>query len=215
MVFWVGRLEDDWRDGKHLELPGFEDGVNNWADFIKSGQAFFDANLGCPMFQLFDLMDELYRVAYANAPFRKIEDEDFFRRCFLVCHRALLSAATAISRGHAEDGAAPTPERLKRPRFALPLKLILEITQSGKALRFEAIAGKADSKVKSPRECSVRATRMFSSSHCMKLFKVRSVRYQISQCTSRLNILVNTSGSKSKIQTAPPTLFLVCTKTLS
>jgi len=47
------------------------------------------------MFQLTEVVDELYRVAYSKGPFPAtgIEINDFFRMCFLICHRSLLSAA--------------------------------------------------------------------------------------------------------------------------
>lgn len=70
--------------------------ITNWQAFVESGRTFFDANRGCPMYQLIETLDELYGLAYRNAPFPKTgrEEDDFLHMCFMICHRALLSAAT-------------------------------------------------------------------------------------------------------------------------
>src|SRR5712692_2455676 len=52
--------------------------VSNWTEFVKGCRGFFDANQGCPMFQLVHTLDELYQVAYTRALF----PTDFLRECF-------------------------------------------------------------------------------------------------------------------------------------
>jgi hypothetical protein len=106
------------------QLDQFKDGVNTWADLVKSSRAFFDANRGCPMFQVLEMLDELYRVVFCKVPFPKmaVEDEYFLQRCFLICHRGLLSAATATFSGQPEDGAATTRRALEAAKVCLAVK---------------------------------------------------------------------------------------------
>src|SRR4051794_22581367 len=68
-----------------------------WQTFVEETRKFFEANRGCPLFRLIETVDELYRVAQSRAPFpkRDLEKDHLLRMCFLVCHRALLSAGTS------------------------------------------------------------------------------------------------------------------------
>ena len=88
--------------------------VTTWQTFVESSRSFFDANRGCRMFQFIETLDELYRTALAKAPFPKtgIEKNDFFYMSFVICHRALLSAAMCTGSGLPEDGAAITRRAL-------------------------------------------------------------------------------------------------------
>ncbi len=90
---------------------------------MEESRKFFDANRGCPMFGLIETLDELYRVGQAKAPFPKTgtEKDDLFQMCFLVCHRALLSAATCVGSGLPEDGAAITRRALEAAKVALAI----------------------------------------------------------------------------------------------
>lgn len=76
------------------------------------------------MFQIIQTLDELYREAHAKAPFPKagLEKNDFFHMCFLICHRALLSAATSTGSGLPEDGAAITRRALEAAKVCLEVK---------------------------------------------------------------------------------------------
>lgn len=98
--------------------------ITNWKTFVETSRSFFDANWGCPMFQLIEALEELYRLAYLKAPFPKTgrEKDDFLHMCFLVCHRALLSAATSTGSGLPEDGAAITRRALEAAKAALAIK---------------------------------------------------------------------------------------------
>src|SRR3954452_6482744 len=92
-----------------------------WQTFVEETRKFFDANRGCPLFRLIETVDELYRVAQSRAPFpkRDLEKDHLLRMCFLVCHRALLSAGTSIGSGLPEDGAATTRRALEAAKVAL------------------------------------------------------------------------------------------------
>jgi hypothetical protein len=98
--------------------------IMNWKTFVESGRAFFDANIGSPLFQLIELLDDLYRVTYRTPPFPDIgkESDDFFHMCYLLCHRALLSAATVAGSGCPEDGPAITRRALEAAKVALAVK---------------------------------------------------------------------------------------------
>lgn len=100
------------------------EGITNWKTFVESGRTFFDANRGCPMFQLIETLDELYRLGYLKAPFPKFgrEEDDFLHMCYLICHRALLSAATSTGSGRPEDGPAITRRALEAAKTALAIK---------------------------------------------------------------------------------------------
>jgi hypothetical protein len=71
-------------------------------------------------------MDEVYRLVPEKAPFFQSEtnDEatDSFDKCFFVCHRALLSAATAIGSSIPEDGEAVTRRALEVAKTCLAIK---------------------------------------------------------------------------------------------
>jgi hypothetical protein len=98
--------------------------ITNWKTFVESGRSFFDANLGCPMYQLIDILDDLYRLVYLKVPFPKYDTErdNFFHMCFMICHRALLSAATAIGSGQPEDAPATTRRALEAAKAVLAMK---------------------------------------------------------------------------------------------
>ncbi len=98
--------------------------VVNWKTFVEAGRTFFEANRGCPMYQLVDHLDELYRLAYLKAPFPKTggEQDNFLHMCFLICHRALLSAATVLSSGQPEDGPAITRRAIEAAKVCLAVK---------------------------------------------------------------------------------------------
>ena len=77
------------------------------------------------MFQLVETLDELYRQVYLKVDFPNTgheERDDFLHMCFLLCHRALLSAATATGSGMPEDAAATTRRALEAAKVALAIK---------------------------------------------------------------------------------------------
>lgn len=63
------------------------------------------------------------KTSQSRAPFPKLgtERDTLCRMCFLICHRALLSAATSTGRGHPEDGAAITRGALEAAKVALAI----------------------------------------------------------------------------------------------
>ncbi len=100
------------------------DRATDWTAFVEGGRTFFDANRSCPIFRLIEVLDELYRVAHARAPFPQTgqEEDRFLQACFLICHRSLLSAATAVGSGWPEDGPAITRRALEAAQVALAPK---------------------------------------------------------------------------------------------
>ena len=102
----------------------YTNGITNWKTFVESCRTFFEANRGCPIFQLIESLDEIYVLAYRKAPFPKAgaEEADFFHMCFLICHRALLSAATSTGSGLPEDGPAITRRALEAAKVCLAVK---------------------------------------------------------------------------------------------
>lgn len=94
-----------------------------WQTFVEESRKFFDANRDWPQFGLIETLDELYRVAHVKAPFVKTgaERDDLLQMCFLICHRALLSAATSTGSGLPEDGAAITRRALEAAKVALAI----------------------------------------------------------------------------------------------
>jgi len=101
-----------------------EQGITNWKTFVASSRAFFDAHLGSPMYQLIETMDELYHIAYLKGSFPKTgrEEDDLIHMCFLICHRALLSAATCTGNGQPEDAPAITRRAFEAAKTVLALK---------------------------------------------------------------------------------------------
>lgn len=99
------------------------DAPTTWQIFVTGSRKFFDANWGCPLFGLIETVDELYRIALQTSPFPKTgaEKDYLLQMCFLVCHRALLSAATSTGSGHPEDGAAITRRALEAAKVALAI----------------------------------------------------------------------------------------------
>ena len=58
--------------GKARSVNEFlEDRELTWKAFVEQSRSFFDVNWGCPMFQLIEILDQMYRTAYARAPFPK------------------------------------------------------------------------------------------------------------------------------------------------
>jgi hypothetical protein len=113
------------------------DGITDWKTFVEAGRMFLDANWGCPMFQLIGTLDELYRLAYLTGLFPKTgerEEDDFFHMCFLICHRALLSAATSTGSGMPEDGPAITRRALEAAKTALAVRVDPENFKIWKAI---------------------------------------------------------------------------------
>ena len=104
--------------------PKAPEDITSWKTFVEAGRRFFDANQGCPMFQLIETLDELYRLAYLKAPFPTTcrEEDDFFHMCFMICHRALLAAATSAGSGRPEDAHAITRRALEAAKTALAMK---------------------------------------------------------------------------------------------
>jgi hypothetical protein len=98
--------------------------ITNWHTFVSSSRSFFDANRGSPLFQLIENLDELYRVIHASGRFpdTRVEREDFFRKCFVICHRAMLAAATTTASGLPEDGPAITRRALEAAKVCLAVK---------------------------------------------------------------------------------------------
>jgi hypothetical protein len=97
------------------------DGPTNWRTLVAESRKFFDANWGCPMFALIERVDELYSAALAKGPFPNSGSgkDNLFKMCFVICHRALLSAATSTGSGFPEDGAAITRRALEAAEVAL------------------------------------------------------------------------------------------------
>lgn len=100
------------------------DSETTWKRFVERSRAFFDANWGCPAFQLIEMLDEMYRTANAVVAFpgSGIERDNLFRMAFLICHRALLVAATNAGSGLPEDGAAATRRALEAAQICLAVK---------------------------------------------------------------------------------------------
>lgn len=75
------------------------------------------------MFGLIETLDELYRAALAKAPFSKsgTERDNLLEMCFVICYRALVSAATCTGSGLPEDGAAITRRALEAAKVALAI----------------------------------------------------------------------------------------------
>ncbi len=75
------------------------------------------------MFGLIETVDQLYRAALARAPVPKTrtEKDNLLEMCFIICHRALLSAATSTGSGLPEDGAAITRRALEAAKVALAI----------------------------------------------------------------------------------------------
>jgi hypothetical protein len=101
-----------------------DQGIRNWKSFVDAGRAFFDANRGCPLYQLIELIDEIYTTAYFAGRFPKTgaERDNLLHACFVLCHRALLSAATAIGCGNPEDAPAITRRALEAAKICLVVK---------------------------------------------------------------------------------------------
>lgn len=99
-------------------------GITNWESFVRAGREFFDANRGCPAYGLIELVDKIYTNSYFRGGFPRTGDErdNLLHGCFLICHRALLSAATAIGSGHPEDAAAITRRALEAAKISLAVK---------------------------------------------------------------------------------------------
>jgi len=125
----------------------------NWNQFVEASRSFFDTNRGCPMFQLIEVVDELYRVAYTKDPFPTtgIEINDFFRMCFLICHRSLLSAAMCTGSGLPEDGAAITRRALEAAKACLASKAHPDNFQAWKAIEVRKGRWKSRAKGDKPR----------------------------------------------------------------
>src|SRR4051794_39370553 len=66
--------------------------ITNWQTFIKAGREFLDANWGCPMYQLGEILDELYIAAYSSGQLPPSGEElnDFLHMSILLCHKSLL-----------------------------------------------------------------------------------------------------------------------------
>jgi len=99
--------------------------LTTWQTFIEESRKFFDANRGCPMFKLIETLDELYRAVHEKAPFPATgaEKDDFTHMCFLICHRALLSAAMSTGSGLPEDAQAVTRRALEAAKVTFAIKV--------------------------------------------------------------------------------------------
>jgi hypothetical protein len=117
-------------DGGMATRPPSEPGkeamtsITDWDSFVASSRSFFDANRGSPMFRLIRSLDELYRVVHARGPFpnTEVERDLFLHRCFVTCHRAMLSAATITASGLPQDGPANTRRALEAAKVCLAIK---------------------------------------------------------------------------------------------
>src|SRR5215470_4964918 len=98
--------------------------ITDWETFVLSSRSLFDANRGNPLFQLVQTLDELYRVVHANGPFPRTgaERDDFFRKCFVLCHWAMLAAATNTASGLPKIGPAITRRALEAAKVCLAIK---------------------------------------------------------------------------------------------
>jgi hypothetical protein len=98
--------------------------ITDWETFVYSSRSFFDANRGSPLFQLIQTLDELYRLVHINGPFPKtgVEQDEFLRKCFVICHWAMLAAATNTASGLPEYGPAITRRALEAAKVCLAIK---------------------------------------------------------------------------------------------
>jgi hypothetical protein len=98
--------------------------IRDWETFVYSSRSFFDANRGSPLFRLIETLDDLYWVVHANGPFPKtgVERDDFLHKCFVICHWAMLAAATNTASGLPEDGPAITRRALEAAKVCLAIK---------------------------------------------------------------------------------------------
>jgi hypothetical protein len=74
-----------------------------------------------------EAIDELYRIAPEKTPFVERcspnnEQARIFAKCFFVCHRTFLSAATATGSGLPEDSEAITRRALEAAKTCLAIK---------------------------------------------------------------------------------------------
>jgi hypothetical protein len=100
------------------------DEIRSWSEFVNTSRKAFDAQQGSLAFQLIETLDELYRVGYARGPFPapRGEPENFLHMCFLICRRALLSAATSTGSGFPEDSPAATRRALEAAKACFAIK---------------------------------------------------------------------------------------------
>src|SRR5271157_583764 len=138
--------------------------IKDWETFVRSSRNFFDANRGSQIFQLIRKLDELYRVAHRKAPFSKTggEGDDLFRKCFVTCHWALLSAATNTGSGLPEDGPAMIRRAFEAAKVCLAVKAHPDNFEAWKATearreRWEARVSGAKPKPLNPRYKGVSA----------------------------------------------------------
>jgi hypothetical protein len=101
------------------------DTPTTWQTFVEESRAFFDANRGSPLYGLIEKVEGLYRAALAKAPLPKTptERDNLVQMCFLICHRALASAATSTASGLPEDGVAITRRALEAAKVALAITI--------------------------------------------------------------------------------------------
>lgn len=100
----------------------------SWMSFLEKCRSFFEEGKTNSLYPLMDAIDDLYRMAPANSPFVPPgaggdEKARIFAKCFFVCHRTFLSAATAIGSGLPEDGEAITRRALEAAKTCLAIKI--------------------------------------------------------------------------------------------
>jgi hypothetical protein len=96
-----------------------------WMPFVENCQRFFEEGKINGLYPLMEAIDELYRLAPEKSPFlNDAPDEQarIFAKCFFVCHRTFLSAATATGSGLPEDGEAITRRALEAAKTCLAIK---------------------------------------------------------------------------------------------
>src|SRR5271166_6344894 len=169
--------------------------IKDWETFVRSSRNFFDANRGSQIFQLIRKLDELYRVAHRKAPFSKTggEGDDLFRKCFVTCHWALLSAATNTGSGLPEDGPAMIRRAFEAAKVCLAVKAHPDNFEAWKAT--EENVGRREYQARS-QNLSILDTKVSPRTHSTKKFRASSGYSRTPQCISLPSISVCTNGIK-------------------
>jgi hypothetical protein len=99
----------------------------SWMPFVENCRNFFDEGKVNSLYPLMEAIDELYRIAPEKTPFVERcspnnEQARIFAKCFFVCHRTFLSAATATGSGLPEDSEAITRRALEAAKTCLAIK---------------------------------------------------------------------------------------------
>jgi hypothetical protein len=96
----------------------------NWTSFVENCRKFFEDGKTNSLHPLMGAIDDLYRLAPERSPFLSGAPDELariFAKCFFVCHRTFLSAATAAGSGLPEDGEAITRRALEAAKTCLAI----------------------------------------------------------------------------------------------